>query len=157
MASSVPNSCRAWNCGVSQEAIGHLGDIEHMRSFLPGEGEVLEPGQLYWITDRTPHESLPLKERTYRQFFRIVTSDVSLWYRDHSTANPLGVVPDPDITKIVAGNKFSDEGVEIIFPEGTPHPGSTSEAAIALRELRAQKKAEYESEDIEDLGLDIFH
>ena len=74
----------------------------------------MKPGQLYWITDRTPHESLPLKEGTHRQFFRIVTSDVSLWYKDHSTANPLGVEPDPTITKIVVGDKFSEEGVEII-------------------------------------------
>ena len=55
-----------------------------------------------------------LKVGTHRQFFRIVTSDVSLWYKDHSTANPLGVEPDPKITKIVVGDKFSEEGVEII-------------------------------------------
>ena len=114
IASSISDSCKAWNCSVEQEAIGHYGDIEHLRSVLPGEGEVLEPGQLYWITDKTPHESLQLKQRTYRQFFRIVTCDVSLWYKDHSTANPLGVEPDPDVTKIVIGNKFSEEGVEIV-------------------------------------------
>jgi len=114
MASSVTESCKVWNCSVEPEAVEHLGDIEHLRSLLPGEGEVLKPDQLYWITDRTPHESLPLKEGTFRQFFRIVTSDVSLWYKEHSTANPMGVEPDPSITKIVIGNKFSEEGVEII-------------------------------------------
>ena len=114
IASSISDSCKAWNCSVEPEVIGHHGDIEHLRSVLPGEGEVLEPGQLYWITDKTPHESLQLKQRTYRQFFRIVTRDVSLWYKDHSTANPLGVEPDPDVTKIVIGNKFSEEGVEIV-------------------------------------------
>ena len=105
------------------------GDIEHLRWALPKkEAKTMKPGQLYWITDRfgklffrrehqffntifrTPHESLPLKRSTFRQFFRIVTSDVSFWYKDHSTPNPLGVLPDPDITKIVVGNKFSDEG-----------------------------------------------
>jgi len=75
---------------------------------------ILDPGQLYWMTDKTPHESLPLKEKTYRQFFRIVTSNVSFWYKDHSTANPLGVEPDPDVTKIVVGNKFSEEGVKVV-------------------------------------------
>ena len=114
MASTVPNSCRAWNCSVKPEAVRHLGDIEYLRSFLPVEGEVLKPGQLYWITDRTPHESLPLKERTYRQFFRIVTADVSFWYHDHSTPNPLGVKPDPKVTRIVTGDKFSEEGVEVV-------------------------------------------
>ena len=71
-------------------------------------------GQVYWITDKTPHESVPLKEKTMRQFFRIVTSEVSFWFRDHSTPNPLGVLPDPEITKTVTGDKFSKEGVEII-------------------------------------------
>ena len=55
-----------------------------------------------------------MKTRTYRQFFRIVTAEVSFWYKDHSTANPLGVQPDPNITKIVVGNKFSEEGVKIV-------------------------------------------
>ena len=71
-------------------------------------------GQVYWITDKTPHESVPLKEKTMRQFFRIVTSEVSFWFRDHSTPNPLGVLPDPEITKTVTGDKFSEEGVEIV-------------------------------------------
>ena len=63
---------------------------------------------------RTPHQSLPLETSTYRQFFRLVTSEVSLWYRDHSTPNPLGVQPDPALTKVVVGDKFSEEGVEVV-------------------------------------------
>ena len=114
IALSVSGSTRVWNCSVEPEVVGSLGDIEHLRSLLPGEGKVLDPEQLYWITDKTPHESLPLRERTYRQFFRLVTADVSLWYKDHSTANPLGVKPDPDVTKIVIGDKFSKEGIEIV-------------------------------------------
>ena len=116
VASSVSDSSRVWNCSIDPMAVGSHGDIEHLRFLLPGTGKVLDPGQLYWITDRTPHESLPLKERTYRQFFRLVTANVSLWYRDHSTANPLGVEPDPGITRIVIGNKFSDEGLNVIEP-----------------------------------------
>jgi len=107
MASTVADSCRVWDCQIVDDTcIGHMGDIEHLRSLLP-ESEVMEPNCLYWITDRTPHESLPLKKRTYRQFFRLVTSQVSLWFEDHSTKNPLGVVPDPNITKIVKGSKFN--------------------------------------------------
>ena len=82
VASSVSDSSRVWNCGIDPVGVGPLGDIEHLRFLLPGTGKVLDPGQLYWITDRTPHESLPLKKKTYRQFFRIVTADVSLWYTD---------------------------------------------------------------------------
>ena len=88
-----------------------LGDLEEEGEL---EGEVMRPGQVYWITDRTPHESLPLKEKTMRQFFRIVTSEVSFWFKDHSTPNPLGVQPDPEVTRIVSGNKFSEEGVKIV-------------------------------------------
>ena len=46
-------------------------------------------------TDTTAHESLPVDEDTYRQYFRFVTSAVSVWYENHSTKNPLGIVPDP--------------------------------------------------------------
>ena len=53
LASSVSNSSRAWNCEVSPEAVGRLGDIEHLRWALPGEGNVLKAGQLYWITERS--------------------------------------------------------------------------------------------------------
>ena len=107
MASNVADSCRVWDCQIMDDScIGHLGDIEHLRSLLP-ESEVMEPNCLYWLTDRTPHESLPLEKKTYRQFFRLVTSQVSLWFEEHSTKNPLGVVPDPNITKIVKGSKFN--------------------------------------------------
>ena len=74
----------------------------------------MKPNRLYWMTDRTPHESLPLKAGTYRQFFRLVMSQVSLWYEDHSTPNPNGVKPDLTITKIVRGNKFDKSGVDIV-------------------------------------------
>ena len=106
MASNVDNSCRIWNCQVlDDEIIGDLGNVEHLREFFP-ESEVMARNELYWLTDRTPHESLPLAQRTDRQFFRLVTSQVSLWYEDHSTKNPLGAVPDPEITQIVRGSKF---------------------------------------------------
>ena len=114
LASNMANTTRVWNCGVDPEVVRKLGDIEYLRAGLPGPGETLLPNKLYWITDRTPHESLPLPQSGYRQFFRLVTSEVSLWYRDHSTPNPLGVVPDPAITTTVAGSKFSPEGVEVV-------------------------------------------
>jgi len=56
---------------------------------------------------------LPVPQRVFRQFFRLVTANVSLWYKNHSTANPLGVKPDPRTTHVVVGDKFSTEGVEI--------------------------------------------
>ena len=121
MASNIPHSCRAWNCKIEKDqnsgsdVIGEHGSCEHLKEFLPKDNEVLmEANTLYWITDRTPHESLPLKERAYRQFFRVVTENVSLWFADHSTPNPFGVLPDRNITKIVKGNKFEANSLEII-------------------------------------------
>lgn len=111
MASNVEKSCRIWNCQIMDDnMIGELGNIEHLRDFLP-ESEFMAKNELYWLTDRTPHESFRLTQRTHRQFFRLVTSQVSLWYEDHSTKNPLGVVPDPEITQIVMGSKFAETGV----------------------------------------------
>jgi len=51
------------------------------------------PGTLYWMTDRTPHESLPSERTGWRQFFRLVSGEVSTWYSRHSTPNPLGLLP----------------------------------------------------------------
>jgi len=67
----------------------------------------MAPNEMYWLTDRTPHESLPLKTDTYRQFFRLVTSQLSAWFAEHSTANRSGTEPDPAITKIIRGSKFN--------------------------------------------------
>ena len=82
---------------------------------------VLAFAQSNLISFRTPHESLPLQEAAQRQFFRIVTSQVfvfdnsyhskyfnnqvSLWYADHSTVNPLGVRPDPAVTQVVTSKR----------------------------------------------------
>ena len=119
LASTIRNSCKLWDCQVipdeeeGRDIIGKFGDIEHLRKYI-GPGEVMEENKMYWITDLTPHESLPLETRTYRQWFRLVTSRVSLWFQDHSTPNPLGIVPDPEITKIVKGSKFDEESLHIV-------------------------------------------
>merc|ERR1712038_619151 len=116
MASNVPRSCAVWNSQVQSdeskkgnEIIGKHGDIEFLRPYI-GNRRMMKPNCIYWITDRTPHESLPVKEETYRQYFRLVTHQVSLWFEDHSTKNPFGLLPDPKITKIVRGSKFGDPG-----------------------------------------------
>lgn len=107
MASSIPNSTRVWGALIDQPAnvADSHGGIEHLRGLL-GEGHVLPPCQLTWMTDRTPHESLCLEKVSYRQYFRLVTSNVTVWYEKHSTANPLGILPDPEITTTLTHDKF---------------------------------------------------
>jgi hypothetical protein len=114
MASNIENSCKVWNSQVrcdennqDMEIIRRHGEIEYLRPYL-GPSTIMKPDNMYWITDRTPHESLPLTKDAYRQYFRLVTHQVSLWFEDHSTKNPLGILPDPNITKTVKGSKFGD-------------------------------------------------
>eukprot|EP01126_Amoeba_proteus_P013585 TRINITY_DN15802_c0_g1_i1.p1 TRINITY_DN15802_c0_g1~~TRINITY_DN15802_c0_g1_i1.p1 ORF type:complete len:362 (-),score=50.04 TRINITY_DN15802_c0_g1_i1:103-1137(-) len=105
IATSVSDSCRIWdNCNILPEAIKNGGNIEHLRSLL-GNGKFVKKGQLWWMSDTSPHESLPLLEDTYRQFFRLVVGPVSLWFSDHSTPNPLGT-PIGENCKVIHGNKF---------------------------------------------------
>lgn len=111
MVSNVANSTRIWNVLLQRhedEIANHHGGIEFMREML-GEGDELEANELVWFTDRTPHESLSIESESgvYRQFFRLVTSEVSLWYEQHSTRNPLGIEPGPEV-RIIKTNKFEN-------------------------------------------------
>jgi hypothetical protein len=64
-------------------------------------------GELVWITDRTPHESLPITDLSKRrQFFRLVVGEISYWFADHSTSNPTGFEL-PSNVPIFRGNKFT--------------------------------------------------
>lgn len=102
MASNVSGTCAVWDTYIEEP--GLLGDCEEKREEL-GEPHLLEANQLYWITDGTPHESLPMPATGCRQFFRLVSSEVDLWYEQHSTRNPLGVEP---IGRIITENKFDE-------------------------------------------------
>jgi hypothetical protein len=100
MASTLENSCRVWDVSIGDP--GHLGNCEHLKHLLKGE-YVLKANELIWMTDACPHESLPFEEGKYRQWFRVVTSDVSAWFAKHSTSNYLGVLPT---CQVVAESKF---------------------------------------------------
>eukprot|EP01084_Bolivina_argentea_P254367 427611_1 len=113
IASNIHNSCAVWPCKIisnhNLEIIGSLGDIEYLKRDLPNK-VLLKGNHLYWITDRTPHQSLILAydKKVYRQFFRLVTHKVSRWYEKHCTKNPNGVVPNVNITYIVKENKLME-------------------------------------------------
>ncbi|KAJ2988741.1 hypothetical protein HDV02_005441, partial [Globomyces sp. JEL0801] len=92
MASNVHDSCRVWDAQLQQidstSIIGELGNIEHLRNVLGPNYVSIPANQFVWMTDLTPHESVPLQNREFRQYFRIVTSEISGWYEEHSTPNP---------------------------------------------------------------------
>lgn len=112
MASTVDNSCAIWDCVIDkpEEVTEQDGGLEKMRHLL-GEPKKLRANEMCWFTDRTPHESLPLKApdnnptatHVYRQFFRLVMGPISVWYSKHNTPNPKGVLPDAPISD---DNKF---------------------------------------------------
>ncbi len=108
MSSSVDRSCKVWNALVKDPtAVDSLGGVESLRPFI-GEGYALAANELVWMTDKTPHEALPQEEDGYRQYFRLVTSEISVWFVDHSTPNPQ--VPLPSFVKVIHGNKFETKG-----------------------------------------------
>lgn len=65
------------------------------------------PNMMYWLTDHTPHEAVVADKSGYRQFFRLVSEDVSVWFTQHNTPNPLGVMPT---CPMVDDNKFEVMG-----------------------------------------------
>jgi hypothetical protein len=105
-----------------------------MREILGEPAKVLEAGEIVWISDRTPHESLPLKQATKRQFFRLVVGEISFWFSNHSTANPLYELPSS--VQIVEGNKFEMTKNLPIFWE----PGSVNEIKKAQMEAEFRDK-----------------
>lgn len=106
LASNISDSCKIWNCTlIDDDVIGPLGSLKRVKNCIPGSEIMCKANKLYWITDKTPHESLPMKANCYRQFFRLVTSKVTVWYDAHSSKNPLGVQPD---CTIVYGDKFGE-------------------------------------------------
>ena len=110
MACSENNSCRIWNCEVTDNSIiRNDGDISHLQNFFPDSYEDMNARNMYWLSDRTPIQHFPLKKRAYCQYFCLVTSQVSLWFEDHYSKNPLGVTPDNRVTMIVKGNKSMQE------------------------------------------------
>lgn len=102
IASTIDDTCRVWNCFV--ETPGSMGDCEHLRDQFR-ESISLKANQLVWMTDSCPHEAIPQIKSSRRQFFRLVTSRVDLWYKAHSTPNPL--VDLPERVRVIEKNKFS--------------------------------------------------
>lgn len=102
MSSTVDDSCYIWDTRIKTP--GEMGNCEHLRKELGTvPGLFTDADGLYWLTDSTPHESLTLAPGTFRQWFRLVTHKVDLWYAQHSTANPLGVSP---ACTVVEGSKY---------------------------------------------------
>ena len=119
-----------------------LGSIERCRELLECnkkyKSKVLRAGELVWLTDRTPHECLPVEQDTGRQFFRLVVGKIAFWFSDHSTPNPIGYEIPSDVP-IVHGNKFDNikrEGtLKILWEVGSEEELELAKQRYNLREF----------------------
>ena len=83
MATSVDETCAVYDCGViadgKEGVMDKMGGLEHLRQMLPMDRKrLLKKNILHWITDKTPHEALAMKEDGWRQFFRLVSHKLSV-------------------------------------------------------------------------------
>lgn len=99
IANNVNKSLRVYDMEISNP--GHLGDCSKLDLINPYD---VEANTLINISDRTPHEVIALAYPVRRQFFRLVTGEVSVWFSKHNTANRLGVLP---ACPIVDHDKFA--------------------------------------------------
>ncbi len=87
LANSIDESCAVWDNTEIDTTLD--GDIGHLSEKYPYSDAVLmRAGDVYKIGILTPHESLPVKQDTNRQFLRIVSSGV-YGREPYFTENPL--------------------------------------------------------------------
>lgn len=87
LANSVDNSCALWDCEHEDTSID--GDIGDKSDIYPYSSAVfMGAGEVHQIGILTPHESLPVKESTNRQFLRIVSKGV-YGREPYFTKNPI--------------------------------------------------------------------
>lgn len=140
IASNVSDTTAVWNTRIHDtfgDIIGPHGSLERMRELLGPPTKRLVAGELVWLSDRTPHESLPLTDTSVRrQFFRLVVGEIGLWFADHNTLNPTGY-PVPESVPIIHGNKFEVVGrkVPVVW-----ECGDRKEIAVAREEVRLREK-----------------
>lgn len=96
---STDGACRIWPVETSE--VDSHGQVLKPQN-LP-KANKCEAHVMYWMTDQTPHEALP-SQGGPRQFFRLVSSDLSVWHAKHNTPNPLGILPD---CQVIQDDKFS--------------------------------------------------
>lgn len=87
LANSITNTCAVWDAEHEDTSDdGDIGDVAHL---YPYEAATwMQAGDVHEIGILTPHESIPVREATQRQFLRIVSSGVH-GREPYFTLNPL--------------------------------------------------------------------
>lgn len=87
LANNISGTCALWN--ATQKDTSLDGDIGHLAHIYPYEDAVMmNAGQVWEIGVLTPHESLPVREDSQRQFLRIVSAGVH-GREPYFTKNPI--------------------------------------------------------------------
>jgi len=87
LANSLDDSCAIWD--AEHEDTTEDGDIGHLAAQYPYDAaELMKAGDVHSIGIFTPHESIPVKSTTNRQFLRIVGAGVH-GREPYFTENPL--------------------------------------------------------------------
>lgn len=107
MASTISNTCRVYHALVDKSAVDTHGGLDHLAQLIPdAQAYDMRANELVWMTDRTPHIVLAQEHREYRQFFRLVTSSLSIWNAVHNTPNPKVSLPEHVI--VVHTSRFAE-------------------------------------------------
>jgi hypothetical protein len=127
MVSNVAGTSAVWPRLIvaPEEVCDEHGGIEPLRHRL-GPPRLLGAGELCWLTDRTPHECLPVPAPApasdpapapasaqqaaivvvdgvpcvHRQFARLVLGPISVWHSRHNTPNPDGLAPAAPVSDV---------------------------------------------------------
>lgn len=93
LVSSNTNHCKAYWGSVEGEPDEH-GGCEHLEK--PNNSERLEANKIYHLTGSCIHESLPVEEKTVRQWVRMSMPSDGPWFEGY-TENPCGIKPTGEI------------------------------------------------------------
>jgi hypothetical protein len=157
LASNLANTTAVWNCRVHDtfgDMIGKHGSLERCRDILGKPSKILNAGELVWMTDRTPHESLPVQDLTKRrQFFRLVVGEIGFWFVDHNTVNPTGFKLPSDV-KIIRGNKFSlTQDIPIVWECGSQNDLVSARSSAELRSILYQHSLGFLADHLSRLSI----
>ena len=87
LANNIDDTCAVWD--AEEENTSLDGDIGHLADNYPmQDAKLMKAGELKQIGILTPHESIPLKTSSNRQFLRIIGKGVH-GREAHFTVNPL--------------------------------------------------------------------
>lgn len=90
---SSTSHCKAY-LGVIDGEPKDEGECDHLT--MTNDGELFEYGHVYWVDGACVHESLPVTEKTKRQFVRLSMPSNGPWFEGY-TENPAGIKPSDEI------------------------------------------------------------